>query len=138
MADKKLNQVSQLTDFDYALVVKGNDVAKVTKQQLATILGGLLPFTTFLKPYKSYENVVYNHQDELCEKGISLVMCYNYNTPTDAYIIFLVTSKGNVSESPKQIVLASENMSGKIGWYGTLELSEIPKFNVTIKSVLLG
>ena len=37
MADKKLNQVSQLTDFDYALVVKGNDVAKVTKQQLATI-----------------------------------------------------------------------------------------------------
>lgn len=43
MADKKLNEVSQLTDFDYALVVKGNDVAKVTKQQLATILGELLP-----------------------------------------------------------------------------------------------
>ena len=43
MADKKLNQVSQLTDFDYALVVKGNDVAKVTKQQLATILGELIP-----------------------------------------------------------------------------------------------
>lgn len=42
MADKKLNQVSQLTDFDYALVVKGNDVAKVTKQQLATILKGLI------------------------------------------------------------------------------------------------
>ena len=41
MADKKLNQVPQLTDFDYALVVKGNDVAKVTKQQLATILTGL-------------------------------------------------------------------------------------------------
>lgn len=51
MADKKLNEVSQLTDFDYALVVKGNDVAKVTKQQLATILGELMnnlklfPFT---------------------------------------------------------------------------------------------
>ena len=43
MADKKLNQVSQLTDFDYALVVKGNDVAKVTKQQLATMLGELIP-----------------------------------------------------------------------------------------------
>lgn len=138
MADKKLNEVSQLTDFDYALVVKGNDVAKVTKQQLATILGGLAPFTFFLKPYKSHENVVYNNQSELCKKGISLVMCYNYNTPTDAYIIFLVTSKGNISESPKQIVLASENMSGKIGWYGTLELSKIPKFNVTIKSILLG
>jgi hypothetical protein len=46
MADKKLNEVSQLTDFDYALVVKGNDVAKVTKQQLATILGELLPVAT--------------------------------------------------------------------------------------------
>ena len=46
MADKKLNEVSQLTDFDYALVVKGDDVAKVTKQQLATILGGLLPLST--------------------------------------------------------------------------------------------
>lgn len=46
MADKKLNEVSQLTDFDYALVVKGNDVAKVTKQQLATILGGLLPLVS--------------------------------------------------------------------------------------------
>lgn len=42
MADKKLNEVSTLTDFDYALVVKGNDVAKVTKQQLATILGELI------------------------------------------------------------------------------------------------
>lgn len=49
MADKKLNEVSQLTDFDYALVVKGNDVAKVTKQQLATILGGLLPIATTTK-----------------------------------------------------------------------------------------
>lgn len=49
MADKKLNQVSQLTDFDYALVVKGNDVAKVTKQQLATILGGLIGVATAKK-----------------------------------------------------------------------------------------
>lgn len=81
---------------------------------------------------------MYNNQTELCKKGISLVMCYNYNTPTDAYIIFLVTSKGNISETPKQIVLASGNMSGKIDWYGTLELSENPKFNVTIKSILLG
>lgn len=46
MADKKLNEVSQLTDFDYALVVKGNDVAKVTKQQLATILEELIGVAT--------------------------------------------------------------------------------------------
>ena len=54
MADKKLNQVSQLTDFDYALVVKGNDVAKVTKQQLATMLGELLPNSLgFLRGYNN-------------------------------------------------------------------------------------
>jgi len=40
--DRKLNEVSQLTDFDYALVVKGNDVAKVTKAQIASIVGGLI------------------------------------------------------------------------------------------------
>lgn len=56
MADKKLNQVSQLTDFDYALVVKGNDVAKVTKQQLATMLGGLLP-TNGIKRTEYYETI---------------------------------------------------------------------------------
>lgn len=49
MADKKLNEVSQLTDFDYALVVKGNDVAKVTKQQLATILGELIEIASCIK-----------------------------------------------------------------------------------------
>lgn len=50
MVDKKLNEVSQLTDFDYALVVKGNDVAKVTKQQLATILGELLNIDKVVMP----------------------------------------------------------------------------------------
>ena len=42
MADQKLNLVPTLTDFDYALIVKNNQVAKIEKQQLATILGGLL------------------------------------------------------------------------------------------------
>ena len=68
MADKKLNQVSQLTDFDYALVVKGNDVAKVTKQQLATILGELL---TSLKLYPfMYKGIVENRSyNDMIETG---------------------------------------------------------------------
>ena len=37
--DKKLNEVSTLTDFDYALIVKDTDVAKVSKDQLASVLG---------------------------------------------------------------------------------------------------
>lgn len=63
MADKKLNEVSQLTDFDYALVVKGNDVAKVTKAQLASIVGELLPVATAendglmsMKTYRAVSN----------------------------------------------------------------------------------
>ena len=75
MADKKLNQVSQLTDFDYALVVKGNDVAKVTKQQLATILeeligvatakkDGLMPMEQFfdrdVNPIEDYNTFTWN------------------------------------------------------------------------------
>ena len=63
MADKKLNQVSQLTDFDYALVVKGNDVAKVTKQQLATILGGLLGINDTWLRFRDEKEI--ESQDEL-------------------------------------------------------------------------
>lgn len=78
MADKKLNEVSQLTDFDYALVVKGNDVAKVTKQQLATILGelmnslGLFPFMfRGIMTNRSYNDLIetgyYKIQDNMID-----------------------------------------------------------------------
>ena len=40
--DKRLDQVSQLTDFDYALLVKGDQVGKMTKQQVAEAIGNLL------------------------------------------------------------------------------------------------
>ena len=40
--DKRLDQVSQLTDFDYALIVKGDQVAKASKQQFAELVGNLL------------------------------------------------------------------------------------------------
>lgn len=63
MADKKLNQVSQLTDFDYALVVKGNDVAKVTKQQLATILGELIGIDDSWLRYRDVRSI--ESQDKL-------------------------------------------------------------------------
>ena len=86
MADKKLNEVSQLTDFDYALVVKGNDVAKVTKQQLATILGGLF---TNLKLYPFMSQRILNTDEEVNsatasgmyhvtgDNGISVVLNYS-------------------------------------------------------------
>ena len=70
MADKKLNQVSQLTDFDYALVVKGNDVAKVTKQQLATILGGLFTGLKLWRLPEANNGSSFGDANELISGGI--------------------------------------------------------------------
>ena len=80
MADKKLNQVSQLTDFDYALVVKGNDVAKVTKQQLATILGELftnLKLFPFMRRGVLEQNTDFNN---ITESGIYTYTCLLYTS----------------------------------------------------------
>lgn len=86
MADKKLNEVSQLTDFDYALVVKGNDVAKVTKQQLATILGGLIGISSFFKPHAPVPGEDF---DKMLNMGFykihPLDSSINPNGPKDAY-----------------------------------------------------
>lgn len=70
MADKKLNEVSQLTDFDYALVVKGNDVAKVTKQQLATILGGLFTGLKLWRLPEADNGSSFGDANELISGGI--------------------------------------------------------------------
>lgn len=88
MADKKLNEVSQLTDFDYALVVKGNDVAKVTKQQLATILGGLLEVSSVgtidLKPdvdvNMKLQEGIYAFYDNYAISGFILTVSDNIYT----------------------------------------------------------
>lgn len=88
MADKKLNEVSQLTDFDYALVVKGNDVAKVTKQQLATILGGLLQVSSVgeidLKPNNNVSmklrEGIYAFYDNYAISGFILTVSDNIYT----------------------------------------------------------
>ena len=133
------NELPTVTDAANVRVLQSSgDAAKMTMQSLASKLGGLAPFTFFLKPYKSYENVVYNNQSELCPKGVSLVICYNYENPNNNHIVFLLVSRGNTEESPIQTVLSNKGMEGKIGWYGTLELTSKPQFNVTIKSILLG
>lgn len=107
MADKKLNEVSQLTDFDYALVVKGNDVAKVTKQQLATILGELmnnLNLFPFMRRGILGQNTDFNN---ITESGI-----YTYtslasftNSPDNDYGILLVfNGSGYLIQEAIQVV----------------------------------
>lgn len=101
MADKKLNEVSQLTDFDYALVVKGNDVAKVTKQQLATLLGELLPDSLgFLRGYNNPTsldtniNGIYNTNESVQgtwplyahKYGVLIVLCSKSYGAAQIYI----------------------------------------------------
>ena len=107
MADKKLNEVSQLTDFDYALVVKGNDVAKVTKQQLATILGGLIGVATATKNGlldKKYSTGNISMQgmviDFKVEDGVfyttsSMIELYVYSTGMVGYYRILALPEGS-------------------------------------------
>jgi hypothetical protein len=78
MADKKLNEVSQLTDFDYALVVKGNDVAKVTKQQLATILEGLLEINKIINGFTSESFSLHKGESKRIKANGILVICSQY------------------------------------------------------------
>lgn len=78
MADKKLNEVSQLTDFDYALVVKGNDVAKVTKQQLATLLGGLLGINKIINGFTSESFSLHKGESKRIKANGILVICSQY------------------------------------------------------------
>ena len=125
MADKKLNEVSTLTDFDYALVVKGNDVAKVTKQQLATILGGLSPFITFIRPNKLYMNynISSGNIPKIVDKGVYLIVVYDVNNPNNVcYVAFCNTS------SPGEFVPNINTVINKggisIGWKNTLQFPE--------------
>lgn len=94
MADKKLNEVSQLTDFDYALVVKGNDVAKVTKQQLATILGGL--FTSLkLFPFMPQRTLTTDEEvNSATASGMYHVVGENGISVVSNYSIMIVFNDG--------------------------------------------
>jgi hypothetical protein len=105
MADKKLNEVSQLTDFDYALVVKGNDVAKVTKQQLATILGGLIGVNESW--FRSRIPIFRGDVETLVVSGIYGVTPESTNNPINGYGILSVFSVGN--ESRVMYLLISVN-----------------------------
>ena len=107
MADKKLNEVSQLTDFDYALVVKGNDVAKVTKQQLATILGGLIGVATATKNGlldKKYSTgnismqgmvIDFKVENDVFYTTSSMIELYVYSTGMVGYYRILALTEGS-------------------------------------------
>ena len=95
MADKKLNEVSQLTDFDYALVVKGNDVAKVTKQQLATILGGLMTKSNYIR----IENMTMNFP------------IYKLSFVRNENMVISIIGEGNSNLADNYIIMKNHNDS---------------------------
>jgi hypothetical protein len=129
MADKKLNQVSQLTDFDYALVVKGNDVAKVTKQQLATILGGLLE--NRLVKYKEM-NLGAN---EIIDTGVNTgLICFKINATSASCVFFCNSGSSNIMLITQNIdnyfTTNKSSNSGKIAIY-----KESDNGNILIKNL---
>ena len=129
MADKKLNQVSQLTDFDYALVVKGNDVAKVTKQQLATILGGLLE--NRLVKYKEM-NIGAN---EIIDTGVNTgLIRFKINATSASCVFFCNSGSSNIMLITQNIdnyfTTNKSSNSGKIAIY-----KESDNGNILIKNL---
>jgi hypothetical protein len=129
MADKKLNQVSQLTDFDYALVVKGNDVAKVTKQQLATILGGLLE--NRLVKYKEM-NLGAN---EIIDTGVNTgLIRFKINATSASCVFFCNSGSSNIMLITQNIdnyfTTNKSSNSGKIAIY-----KESDNGNILIKNL---
>lgn len=139
--DKRLDQVSTLTDFDYALIVKGEQVSKVTKQQLAELVGNLLYGATTKEtlasvvagvlgdPIGSIRNLSSN--DDLnninkngiysfyAEKGLPI------NTPAEFDRGCLITFS-NAVHSTQLIVGLSEvkiRLGGNNVWYSWMKLN---------------
>lgn len=129
MADKKLNEVSQLTDFDYALVVKGNDVAKVTKQQLATLLGELLE--NRLVKYKEM-NLGAN---EIIDTGVNTgLIRFKINATSASCVFFCNSGSSNIMLITQNIdnyfTINKSSNSGKIAIY-----KESDNGNILIKNL---
>jgi hypothetical protein len=100
-------------------------------------LGGLLPFTTFLRPYKSYDNIEPVPISWITERGIFLLLVHGYENPEDAYSIKIVISKTPGDYFPKTIPLGEVGMNISVGWSNTLQFSELPAQNVSIRSYKL-
>ena len=129
MADKKLNEVSQLTDFDYALVVKGNDVAKVTKQQLATLLGELLE--NRLVKYKEM-NLGAN---EIIDTGVNTgLIRFKINATSASCVFFCNSGSSNImlviQNVDNYFTTNKSSNSGKIAIY-----RESDNGNILIKNL---
>lgn len=117
MADKKLNEVSQLTDFDYALVVKGNDVAKVTKQQLATILGGLLGINDTWLRFRNEEEI--ESQDELDQMNYSGIYLLSQNSKLE-YVrncVLVVIGKPNICCVQNLYNYSGDTYKYRVKWF---------------------
>lgn len=115
MADKKLNEVSTLTDFDYALVVKGNDVAKVTKQQLATILGGLIGIDSYIKDKK--RKVVDANETPVNEFVFAYIGSTNLPTDSSPGGLLTLGFMDGSSSCKLQFFFRYNNVYKRIQWY---------------------
>ena len=132
------NELPTVTDAANVRVLQSSgDAAQMTMQSLASKLGGLLPFTTFLRPYKSYDNMEPAPISWITERGIFLLLVHGYENPEDAYSIKIVISKTPGNYSPKIIPLGEVGMTISVGWSNTLQFSESPAQNVSIRSYKL-
>lgn len=86
MADKKLIEVEELSDFDYALIVKGNKVAKISAANLASVVGERIGIATASK------NGLMSNTSFSKLMGIPYVASYNGMIDSEKYIAIPVNS----------------------------------------------
>lgn len=100
-------------------------------------MGGLSPFTTFLNPYKSYENVEPKPISWITEKGTFLFICHDYENPMNAYSIKIIISNTPNEYVPITVTLGEAGMNISIGWANTLQFINKPAHNISVKTYRL-
>ena len=66
-----------------------------------------------------------------------MLLVHGYENPEDAYSIKIVISKTPGDYFPKTIPLGEVGMNISVGWSNTLQYSELPAQNVSIRSYKL-
>lgn len=125
--DEYENQLPVMNDCSHVRVLDSSgNPGLMTKQRNAEVVGGLFPFTTFLKPYKSYENVDPTGLNGLIGAGIYLFVCHDYIDPLSAYTVKVYASTGTTTKNPEGKTIIDKNMGASLGWYNAISFASLP------------
>ena len=133
------NELPTVTDAANVRVLQSSgDAAQMTMQSLASKLGGLTPFTSFLRPEKLYINYNTNSGNIplLVGKGVYLIVVYDINDPTSTCFVGFYNSN-TPGEFVPSVNMIINNGGISIGWKSTLQFTKT-EIVVNIATYKLG